>query len=154
MSEKAADAWEELFIDAYNGTGRGTRMYGVEAFKTLPIVWNVGAERPRGHTRSIRIAFQRHDDEPEANILFARMSRCRDSASRSVGRLIQMSKSFECPGTKDLINRGKVSPKKCTSMHGLLFSCAKRWHHECNSTILMIAMLYNIQYITTRHNGL
>ena len=78
-------------------------MYGVEAFKTLPIVsanWNVGAERPRGHTRSIHIAFQRQDDEPEAKILFARISQCRDSVSRSVGRLIQMSKSFECPGTK------------------------------------------------------
>ena len=27
ISEKAADTWEELFVDAYNGTGRGTRTY-------------------------------------------------------------------------------------------------------------------------------
>lgn len=61
VTKKSADAWEELFIDAYNSTERGTRMYGVETFKTLPIVsanWSVGAERPRGHTRSIHIAFQ------------------------------------------------------------------------------------------------
>ena len=112
VTEKSADAWEELFIDAYNGTGRGTRMYGVEAFKTLPIVsanWSVGAERPRGHTRSIHIAFQRHDDEPEANLLFASMSQCRDNASKSVGRLIKMSQRFECPETKDLIN-GAICP--------------------------------------------
>ena len=32
VSEKAADSWEELIIDAYNGTGRGTRLYGVEIF--------------------------------------------------------------------------------------------------------------------------
>ena len=38
VNEKAADAWEEPFIDTYSGTGRGTHMYGVEAFKTLPIV--------------------------------------------------------------------------------------------------------------------
>ena len=34
VNEKAADAWEKLFIDAYNGSGRGTRIHGVEAFLT------------------------------------------------------------------------------------------------------------------------
>ena len=38
VSEKSADAWEELFIDAYNGSGRGTRLHGIETFQTLPIV--------------------------------------------------------------------------------------------------------------------
>ena len=38
VSEKSADSWEELIIDAYNGTGRGTRLYGVEVFHTLPIL--------------------------------------------------------------------------------------------------------------------
>ena len=35
VSEKAADSWEELIIDAYNGTGRGTRLYGVETFHSI-----------------------------------------------------------------------------------------------------------------------
>ena len=51
-------------------------MYGVEAFKTLPIVsanWTVGSDRPRAHTRAIHIAFQRHDDEPGANLLYRRL---------------------------------------------------------------------------------
>ena len=53
VSEKSADSWEELIIDAYNGSGRGTRMYGVEVFRTLPMLsanWKVGMERPRAHT--------------------------------------------------------------------------------------------------------
>ena len=112
VSEKSADSWEELIIDAYNGTGRGTRMYGVEAFKTLPIVsanWNVGPDRPRAHTRAIHIAFHHHDDEPGANLLFARMAQCRVDASKSVGKLIQLSRRFEQPETKDHINR-EISP--------------------------------------------
>ncbi len=38
INEKAADSWEELVIGAYNGIGRGTRLYGMEYFKTLPIL--------------------------------------------------------------------------------------------------------------------
>ena len=38
VSEKSADAWEELVIDAYNGSGRGTRLHGIDTFHTLPIV--------------------------------------------------------------------------------------------------------------------
>ena len=86
-------------------------MYGVEAFKTLPIVsanWNVGPDRPRAHTRAIHIAFHRHDDEPGANLLFAR-AQCRVDASKSVGKLIQLSRRFEQPETKDHINR-EISP--------------------------------------------
>ena len=107
VNEKAADAWEELFIDAYNGSGRGTRMYGIEAFKTLPMIsanWYVGTDRPRAHTRSIHIAFQQHDDEPEANLLFAEMAHCRFAASKSVGVLVRLSSTFDHPSTKDFIN--------------------------------------------------
>ena len=95
-------------IDAYNGSGRGTRLYGVEAFKTLPIIsanWSVGKERPRAHTRSIHIPFQQHDDEPEANLLFAKMSQCRIDASRSVGKLIKVNTKFDQNETKDIINQ-------------------------------------------------
>ena len=76
ISAKAADTWEELFIDAYNGTSRGTRFYGVESFSTLPIVssdWKLGAEHPRAHSRAIHIGFNEHTDEPEANFLFEKM---------------------------------------------------------------------------------
>ena len=81
VSEKAADSFEELIIYAYNGTGRGTRMYGVETFQTLPILsanWKVGTDRPRAHSRLLQIPFNLHEDEPGANLLFAEMSRCRD----------------------------------------------------------------------------
>lgn len=108
VSEKSADSWEELFIDAYNGSGRGTRTHGVEAFQTLPIVsanWSVGTDRQRAHTRSIHIAFQHHDDEPGANLLFAEMSHARNNASKSVGKLVELSKHFEEANTKDFIDR-------------------------------------------------
>lgn len=35
ITEKSIEAWEELFINAYN---RGTLMHSVEAFQTLPLV--------------------------------------------------------------------------------------------------------------------
>ena len=108
VSEKSADAWEELFIDAYNGSGRGTRLHGIETFQTLPIVsanWCIGTDRQRAHTRSIHIAFQHHEDEPRANLLFADMAHKRADASKSVGELIKLSRKFEQAGTKDAINR-------------------------------------------------
>ena len=108
VSERSADSWEELIIDAYNGSGRGTRMYGVEIFRTLPILsanWKVGMERPRAHSRVIQIAFQQHEDEPEANLLFAEMAHCRDNASKSLGVLVQLSRHFEQPETKEYINQ-------------------------------------------------
>ena len=104
----AADAWEELFIDAYNGSGRGTRTYGVEAFQTLPIVsanWSVGTDRQRAHTRSIHIQFQHHDDEPNANMLFGKMAQARINASSSIGELVKLSRRFDRIDTKDSINR-------------------------------------------------
>ena len=106
VNERAADSWEELIIDAYNGTGRGTRMYNVETFITLPILsanWTISADRPRAHTRSIHIPFQPHEDEPDASTLFDEMCCSRTQASRSVGVLIQLSQCFEREETKTFI---------------------------------------------------
>ena len=63
-------------MDVYNGTGCGTRSYGVESFLTFPILtanWKMGAERPRAHSRTIHIGFCEHTDEPDANILYAQL---------------------------------------------------------------------------------
>ena len=38
ISEKAKDTWEELIVDVYNNTPRGTRSYSVERFLTTPLV--------------------------------------------------------------------------------------------------------------------
>ena len=87
ITERAADSWEELIIDAYNGTGRGTRMYDVESFITLPILsanWTISIDRPRAHTRSIHIPFQKHGNEPNASSLFDDLCHCRANASNQL----------------------------------------------------------------------
>ena len=112
ISAKAADTWEELFIDAYNGTSRGTRSYGVESFSTLPVVscnWKLGAERPRAHSRAIHIDFNEHTDEPEANLLFEKMQQSRDRASASVGEVLKLGQQFLAQETKEHINTD-ISP--------------------------------------------
>ena len=38
ISEKAKDTWEELVIDTYNNTPRGTRSYSAEVFQSTPIL--------------------------------------------------------------------------------------------------------------------
>ena len=83
-------------------------MYGVEVFCTLPILsanWKIGIDRPRAHSRVIQIMFHHHEDEPEANILFAQMANCRDKISKSLGVLVKLSHRFEQPGTKAYINQ-------------------------------------------------
>ena len=113
VSEKAADSWEELIVDAYNGTGRGTCMYGIEVFRTLPILsanWKVGMNQPRAHSRVIQIAFQQHEDEPEANLLFAEMAYCRDNVLRSIRELVRLSQCFQQPDTKEYINHNICPP--------------------------------------------
>lgn len=40
MAERAADSWEELIVNAYNGTGKGSHMYDVESFITPNFVDN------------------------------------------------------------------------------------------------------------------
>lgn len=129
VSEKSQDSWEELIIDAYNGTGRGTRMYGVEVFQTLPILsanWKIRSDRPRAHSRVIQIPFIHHDDEPEANLLYGDMSRCREVVSKSMGLLVKLAEEFEHELTKEFINQsicpsvsrllGKFgAPARCTT---------------------------------------
>ena len=61
-------------------------------------------DRPIAHSRVIQIAFQQHEDEPEANLLFAEMANCRDNVSKSLGELIRLSQRFEQPETKEHIN--------------------------------------------------
>ena len=112
ITARAADTWEELFIDAYNGTSRGTRSYGVESFSTLPIVssnWKLGAERPRAHSRAIHIGFNEHTDEPEANLLYAKMQQSRDTASASVGEVLKLGQQFISQEAKEHINN-EISP--------------------------------------------
>ncbi len=65
----------------------------------------VGNDRPRAHSRVIPISFQQHEDEPEANLLFAEMAHCRVHVSRSVGLLVKLSQQFEQPHTKEYINQ-------------------------------------------------
>lgn len=112
ITARAADTWEELFIDAYNGTSRGTRSYGVETFATLPVVssnWKLGAERPRAHSRAIHIGFNEHTDEPEANILYAKMQQSRDAASASISVVLKVGQRFLSQETKDRITN-EISP--------------------------------------------
>ena len=61
VSDKAQDTWEELVIDAYNNTGRGTRSYSCETFCSLPILsanWRFTSSRQRAHTRVIASSIQ------------------------------------------------------------------------------------------------
>ena len=69
IGEKAQDTWEELIIDAYNNTPRGTRSYNAERFYTLPVLtanWRYTTTRSRAFTRCITIPFVEHSDEPNA----------------------------------------------------------------------------------------
>ena len=98
VSDKAQDTWEELVIDAYNNTGRGTRSYSCETFCSLPILsanWRFTSSRQRAHTRVIAIPFFEHTDEPEAHRLFAELNTARLKASASTGEMIQMIQSQE-----------------------------------------------------------
>lgn len=64
----------------------------------------VGPDRPRAHSRSIHVPFSQHYDEPQASLLFDRMSRCRIQASKSVASIIKLSRTFEHSTTKAHIN--------------------------------------------------
>jgi len=112
ITARAADTWEELFIDAYNGTTRGTRCYGVESFSTLPIVSSnckLGAERPCAHSRAIHIGFNEHTEEPEANLLDAKMQQSWDTASSSIGEVLKLGQQFLSQEAKEHINN-EISP--------------------------------------------
>ena len=97
ISEKTQDTWEELIIDAYNNTARGTRSYSVESFSTLPILsanWRFPSGKGRAFTRCISIPFVEHKDEPNAPQLYSNLKRARRNASASVGELIRWCTEF------------------------------------------------------------
>ena len=86
INEKTQDTWEELIIDAYNNTARGTRSYSVESFSTLPIVsahWRFHSGKGRAFTRCITIPFIEHKDEPSVPQLFSNLMEARRNASAS-----------------------------------------------------------------------
>jgi len=87
--KKTQDTWEELIIDAYNNTTRGTRSYRVENFSTLPVLsanWWFPSGKGRAFTR-ISIPFVEHRDEPNALQLYSTLKRARRNASASTGVL-------------------------------------------------------------------
>ena len=97
INEKTQDTWEELIIDAYNNTARGTRSYSVESFSTLPIVsanWRFHSGKGRAFTRCITIPFIEHKDEPSAPQLFSNLMEARRNASASAGVLIRWCTEF------------------------------------------------------------
>ena len=81
VSEKAQDTWEEIIIDAYNNTPRGTRAYNTERFNTLPILttnWQYASNRSWAFTRCITIPFAEHCDEPDATAFYSNLQKSRN----------------------------------------------------------------------------
>ena len=98
IDKKSHDMWEELVVDIYNNTPRGTRAYGVERFRTTPIVsanWCFSNSAGRAFTRCIVIPFSLHQDEPNATELYSDLAQARKSASSSVGQIVQLCSSFQ-----------------------------------------------------------
>ncbi len=107
VSEKAQDTWEELIIDAYNNTARGTRSYSVERFNTLPCIsanWHFTSARGRAFTRCITIPFVDHRDEPNAPCLYSNLVHSRSAASASVGVIINCCTQFTLPASQERLN--------------------------------------------------
>ena len=107
ISEKAQDTWEELIIDAYNNTPRGTRSYSCEIFCTLPVIsanWRYSSSRSRAFTRVIQIPFVEHSDEPNASTLYSALSNARSNASASVGKIIDICSGFSTPSVQTSLN--------------------------------------------------
>ena len=104
IDKKAHDMWEELIVDVYNNTPRGTRAYGVECFRTSPIVsanWKFSNSAGRAFTRCIVILFSLHQDEPNATQLYSELAAARKGASSSVGCVIQVCSSFGSQQSQD-----------------------------------------------------
>ena len=60
VNEKSQDTWEELVIDTYNNTSRGTRSYNSKKFRSMPLLtsnWKFSKERKRAHTRCVVLPF-------------------------------------------------------------------------------------------------
>ena len=98
LDKKSHDLWEELVVDVYNNTPRGTRSYGVERFRTIPIVsanWRFSNSVGRAFTRCIVIPFSMHKDEPDATKLYLELAATKKNSSASVGCIIRIASSFE-----------------------------------------------------------
>lgn len=107
ISEKAQDMWEEIIIDAYNNTPRGTRAYNAERFRTLPILtsnWRYSSSKSRAYTRCICIPFVEHCDEPNATALYSTLQSARTGASASISKAIQICSEYSSPVAQDHIN--------------------------------------------------
>ncbi len=107
ISERTQDTWEELIVDAYNCTARGTRTHSIESFSTLPLVsanWRFTAIKSRAFTRCITIPFVEHQDEPDATHLFANLQRARDTAAAAAGDIIESCASFSNSEAEDAID--------------------------------------------------
>lgn len=112
INEKAQDTWEELVIDSYNNTARGTRAYNTECFKTMPVLtsnWRFESKRQRAHTRCIVISFFEHSDEPNATALYEELNTSRYKVSASVGEIINLRSSFDSPLVQKIRNE-KIFP--------------------------------------------
>ena len=97
VNERSQDTWEELVIDTYNNTTRGTRSYQSERFVSMALItsnWRFSVTKTRAHTRTITIPFFQHTDEPHASDLYRDRTLARDRASASVGEMIQISTAF------------------------------------------------------------
>lgn len=97
ISEKTQDTWEELVIDTYNNTPRGTRSYSAEVFQSTPILtanWRFNPNRQRAHTRCVTIPFFEHADEPEATRLYEALTKARTHVSKSVSKVIEICFNF------------------------------------------------------------
>ena len=97
ISEKAQETWEEMVIDLYNNTPRGTRSYQIEKFSGMPVLtsnWRFGSNQQRAYTRLIPIQFFEHVDEPDATHLYTKLDKARQRVSKSVAKIIHICSTF------------------------------------------------------------
>jgi len=76
------DIWEEVIIDVYNNTPRGTRSYSSEIFCTLPVI----SANWCSFTQVIQIPIVEHSDQPNASTLYSTLANSSSNVSASVRR--------------------------------------------------------------------
>ena len=113
--------------------------------------WKVGMDRPRAHSRVIEIPFHPHEDEPEANLLFAAMSTCRDRVSKSLGQLIQLSMEFERPETKEHINQ-HIAMSICFKNSEPVWCSCKIYNYYVCLYVFFIEVTITLQYHNDTYN--
>ena len=97
ISEKAQETWEEMVIDLYNNTPRGTRSYQIEKFSGMPVLtsnWRFGGSQQRAYTRLIPLQFFEHSDEPDATYQYTKLDQACRKVSKSVAKIIQICSTF------------------------------------------------------------